>query len=79
MTRRRSHDLQVKMVLQVTCSLSIFTLIKPQLYLGKLQESVTMNERSNAGQYLGARNYELLFRALGYCILIGIRAGMCPS
>ncbi|KAF8500260.1 hypothetical protein F5888DRAFT_1888408 [Russula emetica] len=80
MTRRRPHDLRVKMVLQVTCSLPIFTSIKPQLCLGKLQESVTMNERSNAGQcLLAARNYELLlFRALGYCILIGIRAGMCP-
>lgn len=55
--------LRVKMVLQVTCSLSIFTLIKPQLLvcLGKLQESVTMDERPIAGECLGAQNYELLF------------------
>jgi hypothetical protein len=71
----------VKTVLRVTCSSSIFTLIKPQLCLGKIQESVRINERSIAGECLGARNYELLFCSehLGYCISIGIRVGMFPS
>jgi hypothetical protein len=50
MTRRQpQHELRVKMVLQVTCSWSIFTLIKHQLYLGKLQESVSMNEMIRYG------------------------------
>lgn len=64
------------MVFQVTCSLSIFTLITMS------RQSVTMTERSIADESrLGVWNYEPLFRALGYwyCIMIAIRAEMCPS
>lgn len=46
----------------------IITLIKAQPYLGKLQESLTINECSIAGGSLGARNYEVLFRALTWVL-----------